>query len=89
MSVTQKKILSIFQDVLKIKNIGMTDNFFDIGGNSLLAIAVFSKIEAAFNIQLSLRIFFDGPRIKDLAEIVDFTLYKSIGEKTITQKLVQ
>jgi amino acid adenylation domain-containing protein len=80
-SMTQKKIMKIFEDVLKIKNIRIGDNFFDVGGNSLLAIAVFAKIEAAFNIQLSLRIFFDGPRIKDLAEVVDFTLYKSTERK--------
>ena len=70
-------MMTIFEDVLKIKNIRIEDNFFDIGGNSLLAISVFSKIESAFNIKLSLRIFFDGPRIKDLAEVVDFTIYKS------------
>jgi amino acid adenylation domain-containing protein len=81
LSKTQKTIMNIFEDVLKIKNIRIGDNFFDVGGNSLLAIAVFSKIEAAFNIQLSLRIFFDGPRIKDLAEVVDFTLYKSTERK--------
>ncbi len=81
LSMTQKTIMNIFEDVLKIKNIRIGDNFFDVGGNSLLAIAVFSKIEAAFNIQLSLRIFFDGPRIKDLAEVVDFTLYKSTERK--------
>jgi amino acid adenylation domain-containing protein len=82
LSITQKKIMSIFEDVLKIKNIRIGDNFFDVGGNSLLAIGVFSKIEAAFNIKLSLRIFFDGPRIKDLAEVVDYTLYKLTERKS-------
>ncbi len=85
LSVTQKKILIIFQDVLKIKSISITDNFFEIGGNSLLAINVFSKIESSFDMQLSLRTFFDGPRIKDLAEIVDFNLFKAANIKPLAE----
>lgn len=81
-SMTQKKILNIFEDVLKIKNISITDNFFEIGGNSLLAITVFSGVESAFNIKLSLRTFFDGPCIKDLAEVVDYTRYKTVDYET-------
>jgi len=81
---TQEKIMKIFEDVLKFRNIKLTDNFFDVGGNSLLAISVFSKVEAAFSIQLSLRTFFDGPRVKDLAEVVDYTIYKATNRKIET-----
>jgi hypothetical protein len=82
LSRTQKKILNIFEDVLKIKGINITDNFFELGGNSLLAITVFSNMESVFNLQLSLRTFFDGPCIKDLAEVVDYTLDKSLDNIT-------
>ena len=77
LSVSQEKILNIFEDILKKKPISITDNFFEIGGNSLLSIAVFSKIESAFNFKLGLRTFFDGPCVKDLAEAIDYSLHKT------------
>ncbi len=81
---TQEKIIGIFRDVLKHGNIRLTENFFDIGGNSLLAISVFSKIESLFEIKLSLRTFFDGPCVKDLADVVDYTNYKTTNRRSDT-----
>jgi len=74
----EKRILDIWSDILKTKDILITDNFFEIGGNSLLAISVMSKIESVFNIELGLRVFFDSPRIKDLAERIDILLLKTV-----------
>ena len=72
----ERKIYDIFCEILKTGEISKYDNFFEIGGNSLLAISVFSKIEAAFNIELGLRVFFDSPRIGDLAEAINIHLRK-------------
>ena len=66
-------IYNIWSEALKTKNISLTDNFFEIGGNSLLAVSVFSKIESAFNVELALKVFFDSPRIKDLGEAIEIT----------------
>lgn len=41
----QKKILGIYKEVLKTDEIGMDDNFFDVGGDSLLVIALIGKFE--------------------------------------------
>ena len=73
---SERKILEIWQDVLKAKDILTTDNFFVIGGNSLLAITVMTKIRTGLNIDLGLRVFFDSPRIKDLAEALDIQLQR-------------
>lgn len=79
MTPTEKVIFDIWKEALKISEISVNDNFFDIGGNSLLAISVFSKIESAFGIDIGLRLFFDSPRIKDLSEVIDI----NIGEKYV------
>lgn len=71
LSETEKKVYSIMSEVLKIKDISVNDNFFDIGGNSLLAMSVHSRLQTTFNIDLELRSFFDSPRIRDLAEVID------------------
>jgi acyl carrier protein len=78
---TEQIIHNIWSDALKIKDFSIDDNFFEIGGNSLLAIFVFSKIKSSFDIELSLRVFFDSPRIKDLAEAIDILKYKSDWKK--------
>jgi amino acid adenylation domain-containing protein/FkbH-like protein len=80
---TEKVIFKIWSETLKTEDITVTDNFFESGGNSLLAIAVFSKIESAFNIDLGLRVFFDSPRIKDLAEAIDISVKKSVKQKSV------
>lgn len=68
---TEQIIFNIWSEAFMNKDITLTDNFFEIGGDSLLAITVMSKIKSAFKVDLSLRVFIDSPRIKDLAEKVD------------------
>ena len=77
LSKSEKTIYNIWCESLYSKDISLADNFFEIGGNSLLAISLFSKIQTAFNVDLKLRQFFDSPTIKDLAEAVDIELKKS------------
>jgi acyl carrier protein len=81
----EKKIYEIWCEALKTTDISATDNFFEIGGNSLLAISVFSKIENAFGMELGLRTFFDSPRIKDLAEIIDLLNFKHGKPETVSR----
>jgi acyl carrier protein len=83
LSPTEELIYNIWSEALKIRNISIRDNFFDIGGNSLMAITVFSKIELKFNVEMDLRIFFDAPRIKDLAKVIN-TLKHKLNEPIIT-----
>jgi tyrocidine synthetase-3 len=77
MSDTEKAVYQIFSDVLKIREISVNDNFFDIGGSSLMAMSVHSRLRSTFNLELELRTFFDSPRIKDLAEIIDIRKKKT------------
>ena len=68
---TEIKIYNIWVETLKFKNISIDDNFFNIGGHSLLAISVVSKIQKTFNIEFNLRYFFDHPTIKDLSTLIE------------------
>jgi amino acid adenylation domain-containing protein len=81
LTLTERVIHKIWCEALKIDDISKEDNFFNIGGNSLLAISVFSKIEATFKVSLALRVFFDSPKIKDLAESVDIAIQKSVENR--------
>lgn len=79
---TERVLHDIWCRYLKRRTILITDNFFEIGGNSILAIAVFSAIESAFNLELGLRVFFDSPRIIDLAKAIDFKKMNGIDSST-------
>jgi tyrocidine synthetase-3 len=86
LSMTERIIYEIWSKTLKKKNISVIENFFDIGGNSLIAVSVFSEITSVFNVDLSLRNFFDNPRIKDLAESIDLALQKKEFQKSSEEK---
>jgi tyrocidine synthetase-3 len=71
---TEKKIYDIWSKALLTKDILKTDNFFDVGGSSLLAASVLSKLESQFKINIRLKTIFDNPRLKDLADFIDGSL---------------
>jgi amino acid adenylation domain-containing protein len=80
-TATEKIIYDIWKEALKRENITHADNFFDIGGDSMLAITVFSKIERAFNINLKLRIFFDSPHLGELSDTIDLLIMEEKRQK--------
>ena len=74
---TEKTIYDVWSKVLTTKDILKTDNFFDIGGSSLLAASVLSRLESSIKVNIRLKTFFDNPRLVDLAEFIDGTLPRS------------
>lgn len=56
---TEARLVTIWADVLELESIGVTENFFDLGGQSLLAIRLAAAIREAFQIDLPLRFIFD------------------------------
>ncbi len=67
----QSKLITIWQEVLGIQSVGISDNFFNMGGHSLLASQVINRINDLFNTDLPLGIIFDCPTIKSLSEHID------------------
>ena len=65
----EEKLLSIFRDVLKNREIGVTDSFFDYGGYSVLTVKLFTRINRALSINLPISLLFDAPTVRALAEI--------------------
>lgn len=67
----EKRILEIWQDTLKLKIIGIDDNFFDIGGHSLLLSQVRSKIVDSLNENISMLDLFKYPTVRSLARFIE------------------
>ncbi|MCP4152642.1 MAG: non-ribosomal peptide synthetase, partial [bacterium] len=66
----EEKLVEIWQDVLGLEQIGITHNFFDIGGHSLKAINVIAKINKHFQVELPLTKIFETSVIKELAAYI-------------------
>jgi amino acid adenylation domain-containing protein len=66
----EESIVSIFADVLGLKDVGKHDNFFDLGGHSLLATKAVLRIRSAFNLDIPLRMLFEYPAAHDLANAI-------------------
>src|SRR5579885_2469998 len=58
----------IWQQVLGIEKIGLYDNFFDLGGNSLIALQVIAKLKKAFHMQVPAVALFEAPTISALVK---------------------
>ena len=61
----------IWERVLRQSPISAEDNFFDIGGDSLLAIALFLEIEKATGRQLPISTIYDAPTVASLAAVLE------------------
>ncbi|HET8842181.1 MAG TPA: amino acid adenylation domain-containing protein, partial [Ktedonobacteraceae bacterium] len=66
----EKALVDIWKDVLKLKRLGIHDNFFEIGGHSLLATRVISRLRAVLQVDLSVLSLFEAPTVALLAEYV-------------------
>jgi len=66
----EQQLTKIWEKVLKIHPIGVHDNFFDIGGNSMLAITLLSRIEKHLGKSLSLVTLFQAQTIAQHADII-------------------
>ncbi|ELR97624.1 non-ribosomal peptide synthetase [Gloeocapsa sp. PCC 73106] len=67
----EKTISAIWQTSLNVEEIGIYDNFFDLGGNSFLATQVLAKICQTFQVDLTVRKFFENPTIASLALVIE------------------
>jgi amino acid adenylation domain-containing protein len=68
---TEKALAVIWSGVLKVEPIGIHDDVFDLGAQSLMAMKALAQIRDAFQVSLSLRNLFERPTVAGLAEIID------------------
>ena len=64
-------IARIWTDVLGMEQISVYDNFFMLGGDSLMATRVVSRVRKAFDIELPIPTIFKEPKLADLAETIE------------------
>jgi amino acid adenylation domain-containing protein len=67
-TAAEQAIASIWMEILSLEIVGIHDNFFDLGGHSLLLIRVHSKLQEEFKTKIGLIELFEYPTIASLAQ---------------------
>ena len=83
---TEIKLAQIWQEVLGIENIGINDNFFDLGGQSLLATQVISRIRQTFKVELPLLSLFEVPTVTEIGSRIENILWITPVHKDYTDE---
>lgn len=68
---TETALAAIWCEVLKLERVGVEDNFFDLGGYSLAAVQVLSRVREVLQVDLPLRSLFEVTTVAGLARVVE------------------
>ncbi len=60
---TERRLVSIWEEVLGLESVGVEDHFFEIGGHSLLAVRLLGAIRDAFSVDLPFQELFAVPTV--------------------------
>jgi phthiocerol/phenolphthiocerol synthesis type-I polyketide synthase E len=67
---TTRELTRVWQELLSVASIGLDQNYFDLGGDSVLAVHLFAEIEKIFKVKLPLAMLFEAQTIQELARII-------------------
>jgi tyrocidine synthetase III len=69
-NTTEEKLVQLWREILGRENIGVKDNFFDLGGHSLKATRLIARIKKEFNTEIDLKNIFHEPTIEVLSDTI-------------------
>ncbi len=70
-TTTEARLRTLWLEILNRRDVGPELHFFDAGGNSLLAVRLFARIEDEFGVRLRISKLFEAPSIRALARVID------------------
>jgi acyl-coenzyme A synthetase/AMP-(fatty) acid ligase/acyl carrier protein len=76
---TEIALARIWESLLKVDKVGIHENFFDLGGHSILAVRLMTQIRSSFGVQLPLHHIFRTSTISGLAALIESKLWIQSG----------
>ncbi|HYH80975.1 MAG TPA: amino acid adenylation domain-containing protein, partial [Longimicrobium sp.] len=76
---TEREVAAIWSEVLGVERVGATDDLFDLGGHSLKATRILTRIGARLGVQLPVGVIFEHPTVRGLATLVDARLAAALA----------
>ena len=67
----ERRLTELWADLLRLETVGVRDNYFDLGGTSLLAVDLFARVENLFGITLPLTTLVEAPTIAELTRLME------------------
>src|SRR5271166_5883348 len=68
---TEETLAAIWSKLLAMDKVSRHDNFFALGGHSLMAVQVIARVRQAFAVEMPLRAMFNAPTIAEFSELVE------------------
>jgi len=81
----QEAIASVLAELLDVPDIGMHENFFLLGGHSMLGAQLIVRLEQLFDVEITLRYLFDHPTLAEIAAGVERQMAEALAEGSPTR----
>jgi acyl carrier protein len=86
-SALEQQLAGIWQDVLELECVGIHDNFYDLGGDSLAATKIVAQIVKQLRLELALRSLFQAPTVAEMAAVITAHRGGALGGESLERKL--
>jgi len=85
----EQQVASIWAEILALDQVGIHDNFFDLGGHSLAAMRVISQVIKQFQLELPLKFLFQSPTVAEMAAIIEQNQAKRASDAELARMLCE
>ncbi len=75
-------LCQVWKEILKIGRVGLSDDFFTVGGNSLKALQMLNRVAESFDLEYPVRDFFAGPTIGQMAASIERSITEMVDAMT-------
>ena len=86
-SKTEKMLTQIWEELLGIHLIGVEDNFFEIGGDSLIGTQLINRIKVTFGVSLPIKSVYLYPMIRSMSTVIEETLISQVSSEKLDEVL--
>ncbi|MFZ0750365.1 MAG: non-ribosomal peptide synthetase, partial [Pyrinomonadaceae bacterium] len=88
-NAVEEAIVGIWSQLLRVERVGVNDNFFHLGGHSIFAIQLLSRLNKAFSLDLQIRVIYDQPTLAELAAAIVQTQAEQADSSELNRLLAE